>query len=129
LIVAILSDSLLRRLISLAAELGLDALVEVHTEEEMMRVAQAGARIIGVNNRDLSTFNVDIETSVRLARCAPKDAILVAESGISTGDDIRRLRSAGYHAFLIGERLMRAEDPGAALKALLSSVEMKGESA
>lgn len=129
LIVAILSDRLLLRLIHLAHNLGLDVLVEVHTEEEMKRAATAGAQIIGVNNRDLTTFAVDIETSVRLARLAPPQAVLVAESGITTGSDIRRLRSAGYHAFLIGEHLIRAEDPGVALRTLLDSVENGARSA
>lgn len=124
LIVAILSDGLLRRLIDLARELGLDALVEVHTENEIRRATQAGARMIGVNNRDLTTFAVDIETSVRLAPLAPRDALLVSESGITTADDIERLKTAGYKAFLIGEHLMRAEDPAVALRRLLESAHL-----
>lgn len=122
LIVAILDDALLPRLIGLARELGLDALVEVHSDEEMKRAARAGASIIGVNNRDLVTFDVDLETSRRLAPLAPERAILVSESGINTGDDIQRLRSAGFSAFLIGERLMRARNPGEAMKGLIEEV-------
>lgn len=119
LIVAILEDDLLARLIGLANELGLDALVEVHSADEMMRAARAGASIIGINNRDLTTFNVDLDTSIQLAPLAPKDSILVSESGINTGSDIRRLRSAGFRAFLVGEHLMRAQHPGEALKRLI----------
>lgn len=119
LIVAILEDVLLARLIARARELGLDALVEVHSADEMHRAMDAGASIIGINNRDLTTFNVDLETSIELARLDPPDAILVSESGINTGDDIRRLREAGFKAFLVGEHLMRADDPGEALRRLI----------
>lgn len=119
LIVAILEDVLLARLIARARELGLDALVEVHSADEMRRALGAGASIIGINNRDLTTFNVDLKTSIELARLAPQDAILVSESGINTGDDIQRLREAGFNAFLVGEHLMRADDPGEALQRLI----------
>jgi indole-3-glycerol phosphate synthase len=119
LIVAILEGVLLARLITHARELGLDALVEVHSSDEMQRAVDSGASIIGVNNRDLTTFNVDLETSIELARLAPEDVILVSESGINTGDDIRRLRAAGFSAFLVGEHLMRADDPGEALQRLI----------
>ena len=120
LIVAILGDELLSRLIRLAGELGLQTLVEVHSGDEMARAAQAGASIIGVNNRDLTTFNVDLETSVSLVAQAPKGAILVSESGIHNGQDIRRLKSAGFSAFLVGEHLMRARNPGSALAQLIA---------
>ena len=120
LIVAILEDFQLARLIARARELGLDALVEVHSADEMQRAVGAGASIIGINNRDLTTFNVDLETSIELSRLAPQDAILVSESGIDTGDDIRRLREAGFNAFLVGEHLMRADDPGEALERLIA---------
>ncbi|MFY9570039.1 MAG: indole-3-glycerol phosphate synthase TrpC [Blastocatellia bacterium] len=123
LIVAILDDLLLSRLIGLAGELGLDALVEVHTADEMKRAVQAGARIIGVNNRDLITFRVDLATSIELADLAPSDAILVSESGINTGIDIKRLKSAGFSAFLVGEHLMRAKNPGAAIEQLMTEAE------
>jgi indole-3-glycerol phosphate synthase len=119
LIVAILDDALLGRLLAKAAALNLEALVEVHTADEMRRAAHAGARVIGVNNRDLTTFNVDLGTSLALAPLAPEGAILVSESGIAGPDDIRRLREGGYDAFLIGERFMRAADPGAALRQLI----------
>jgi indole-3-glycerol phosphate synthase len=119
LITAILDDELLAAFIKQAGNLNLDALVEVHTEEEMRRAAQAEAKIIGVNNRDLTTFNVDLETSIRLAPLAPTSTILVSESGISSGEDIRKLKAAGYLAFLIGEHFMRQNDIGEALRALL----------
>lgn len=121
LIVAILEEFQLARLIAVARELGLDALVEVHTADEMQRAVGAGASIIGINNRDLTTFNVDLETSIELARLAPQDAILVSESGINTGDDVRRLREAGFNAFLVGEHLMRADDPGEALERVIAA--------
>ena len=120
LIVAILDDALLRRLIELAGRLKIAALVEVHTASEMRRAVAAGASVIGVNNRDLTTFNVDLETSLNLAPMAPPETILVSESGITNGEDIRRLRSAGFSAFLIGEHFMRAADPGDALARLIA---------
>jgi indole-3-glycerol phosphate synthase len=119
LIVAILDDWLLRRLIAKAAALNLDALVEVHTADEMRRAADAGAAIIGVNNRDLKTFDVDLRTSLDLAPLAPAGAILVSESGLAGGASLRRLRDAGYSAFLIGETFMRADDVGGALRRLI----------
>lgn len=120
LIVAILDDGLLARLIELARATGIDALVEVHTRQELERAVRAGARIIGVNNRDLKSFKVDLQTSLELAQLAPPDAVLVSESGIATGDDIRRLQAAGYRAFLVGEHFMRADVPGAALRQLIA---------
>lgn len=120
LIVAVLCDELLARLIELANQAGLDALVEVHTDDEMQRATSSGARIIGVNNRDLTTFAVDLNTSHRLAKLAPAEAILVSESGIKTGEDIRNLKSAGFSGFLIGEHFMRARNPGDALRRLLA---------
>ena len=120
LIVAVLDDELLARLIKLASEIGLDALVEVHTADEMKRATIAGAQIIGVNNRDLTTFAVDLKTSFHLAQLAPAKAILVSESGIKTGEDIRNLKSAGFSGFLIGEHFMRAENPGDALGRLIA---------
>jgi len=119
LIVAMLEDRLLARLISVAADVGLDALVEVHTADEMRRAARVGARILGVNNRDLATVNVDLETSIRLSAIAPDGAVLVSESGISSPADIRRLKAAGFRAFLIGEHFMRAVDPGLVLGVLI----------
>ena len=117
LIVAALDDELLLRLRRLAEdELGMDALVEVHTSEEMRRAAACGAKLIGVNNRDLRTFAVSLETSLSLAREAPSEALLISESGLNNAADLQRLYDAGYRGFLIGETLMRAEDPSAALR-------------
>ena len=119
LIVAALDDETLSRLRQLAEdELGMDALVEVHTRDEMKRAAVSGATLIGVNNRDLRTFEVSLETSLSLAREAPREAFLISESGLRGPDDLRRLRDAGYHGFLIGETLMRAENPEQALRTL-----------
>ena len=110
LIVAALDDDLLLRLRRLAEdELGLDALVEVHTSEEMRRAVRVGQDLIGVNNRDLRTFEVSLETSLSLAREAPSDALLVSESGFVDREDLRRLHAAGYRGFLIGETFMRAD--------------------
>jgi len=119
LIVAALDDELLSRLRRVAEdELGMDALVEVHTSEEMKRAIASGATLIGVNNRDLRTFEVSLNTSLSLARKAPSKALLISESGLRGPDDLRRLREAGYHGFLIGETLMRAGNPEQALRDL-----------
>ena len=121
LIVAALEDRQLESLRRLAEdELGMDALVEVHDAEEMDRAVGCGAQIIGVNNRDLRTFAVTLETSVRLARVAPEGVLLVSESGFSEGGELRRLREEGFDGFLIGETLMRARDPQQALRDLRS---------
>jgi indole-3-glycerol phosphate synthase len=119
LITAILDDELLAAFLQRADEVKLDALVEVHSEAEMLRAVAAGAKIIGVNNRDLTTFTVDLQTSVRLAPLAPESAILVSESGITTREEIDELNAAGYRAFLIGEHLMRQSDVEAAFKSLM----------
>lgn len=117
LIVAALDDESLSQLRRLAEdELGLDVLVEVHTREEMKRAAACGAKLIGVNNRDLRTFEVSLETSLSLAREAPSGALLISESGLKHAADLQRLYAAGYRGFLIGETLMRADDPAAALR-------------
>lgn len=122
LIVAALDDKALAGLRRLAeGELGMDALVEVHTAEELRRASAAGASIIGVNNRDLRSFKVSLETSVELARLAPADAILVSESGIGDAGDVRRLRACGFKAFLVGETLMRAGRPEDALRSLVET--------
>ena len=118
LIVAALDDDRLLELTLLAAELDLDVLVEVHDEAELQRALELPAPLIGINNRDLRSFEVSLETSLRLRTLAPADRMLVSESGISTTADVARLRGAGIHAFLIGETFMRAEDPGAALRSL-----------
>ena len=120
LIVAALDDDALVSLRRLAEdELGLDALVEVHTSDEMKRAVRCGAKLIGVNNRDLRTFEVSLETSLSLAREAPVDVLLISESGLHSPDDLQCLRAAGYHGFLIGETLMRADNPEEALRNLL----------
>jgi indole-3-glycerol phosphate synthase len=101
-------------------QLGLDALCEVHDESELQRALNLGAEIVGVNNRDLRTFEVDLGTAERLAPKIPPGVTRVAESGIQSGNDLRRLRACGYDAFLIGESLMRADDPGAALVKMMA---------
>ena len=123
LIVAALDDALLTSLREIVEdELGMDALVEVHDGHEMKRAVQCGAKLIGVNNRDLRTFNVSLETSLNLAASAPRGAVLVSESGLRTTEDLLRLEEVGYRGFLIGESLMRAESPGEALAALQRKV-------
>jgi indole-3-glycerol phosphate synthase len=120
LIVAALDDERLARLRSLAEdELQMDALVEVHTKDEMRRAVEAGATLIGVNNRDLRSFNVSLDVSVELIRDAPAGVLLVAESGLRSSDDLRRLHALGYKGFLIGESLMRADAPSKALRKLI----------
>jgi indole-3-glycerol phosphate synthase len=121
LIVAALDHPQLESLRRVAEEdLGMDALVEVHDAHEMDRAAGSGATLIGVNNRNLRTFEVSLETSVQLASLAPRGALLVSESGLNDGADLRQLRELGFHGFLIGESLMRARDPGVALRVLKS---------
>jgi indole-3-glycerol phosphate synthase len=126
LIVAALTDAELGRFSKAAHSLSLDVLVEVHTAAELDRVldtlGETGADAIGVNNRDLGTFDVRLETSLELAGRIPRGVVRVAESGIATTEDIARLRTTGFDAFLIGESLMRQPDPGAALAALLNGV-------
>jgi indole-3-glycerol phosphate synthase len=122
LIVAALSDDLLRELIALGRELSMEPLVEVHTAQELDRAIVLGARIVGVNNRDLKTLDVRVETSFELIERIPDDCIAVSESGLRTHDDLVRLRAAGFDAFLIGEQLMVAADPAAALAELLGTV-------
>ena len=123
LIVAILDDSELHDLLQLGRHLGMEALVEAHSREELKRAIEAGAKIIGVNNRDLKTFEVKLETSLELAELIPDECIAVSESGIRTHDDLRRLRKAGFDAFLIGEYLMTKPAPAAALAGILSTQE------
>src|SRR5678815_1620586 len=115
LIAAILESSQMSELLSCARELELDALVELHDAHELDAVMRHDVRLLGVNNRDLKTFATDLSISIELARLLPSSLTLVSESGIRTRDDIRRLEEAGFHAVLIGEELMRAEDEGAAL--------------
>jgi indole-3-glycerol phosphate synthase len=120
LIVAALDDESLRRLRRITEdELGMDALVEVHTAEELRRALRCGATLVGVNNRDLRTFAVSLDTSAQLARGVPAGVVLVSESGLRTRADIERLSALGYRGFLIGETLMRASDPAEALRGLV----------
>ena len=121
LIVAILDDQTLRELLELGRTLKMEALVEVHSRDELKRAADNGARIIGVNNRDLKTFEVRLETSLELAQEIPDECSAVSESGIRAHGDLERLRGAGFDAFLIGEHLMTTPDPANALRDLLDS--------
>jgi len=119
LIVAALEEKSLRSLANIAAREGLDVLVEVHDEREMSLAIAAGARLIGINNRDLRTFVTTLDVTRRLAPLAPAGTFIVAERGIKSGSDIASLRASGVGAFLVGEHLMGAVDPGAALESLL----------
>jgi indole-3-glycerol phosphate synthase len=120
LIAAILSIAEMRRFRELARQFHMAALAEVHDEDELAAALDSGAEIIGVNNRNLNTFEVLLETSLRLAEKMPANIVKVAESGIHSRQDIERLQAAGFHAFLVGEHLMKAADPVAALRALQS---------
>ncbi len=126
LIAAVLSDAELSTFRNEARAYGLDVLCEVHSAEEADRVAGLGCEAIGVNNRDLKTFQVNLETSLKLRERLPADAVLVAESGIHSTDDLFRLRAVGFEAFLVGESLMRDPFPGEALARLLSPVMATG---
>jgi indole-3-glycerol phosphate synthase len=119
LIAAALAPARLRELLADARALGLDALVEVHTAQELEIVVDSGSALIGINNRNLNTFEVDLDVSRQLARLVPETILLVCESGIETRETIDRMREAGFRAFLVGEHLMRAPDPGEALRCLL----------
>jgi indole-3-glycerol phosphate synthase len=120
LIVAALEQRALEHLQRRAAELGLAALVEVHDEEELARAVDSGARLIGVNNRNLRTLAVDVEASYRLAARIPANVVAVSESGLQSRADLERLAAAGYRAFLIGERFMTDSNPAAAIRDLIS---------
>lgn len=119
LILAALDDKSFRALLDRAGAMDLDVLCEVHNDEELRRALEGGAEVIGVNNRDLKTFHVSLDTAIEMAEGIPNHILKVAESGIEKGNDIRELHTAGYQAFLIGETLMRAEDPGKKLQQLL----------
>jgi len=121
LIVAALSDAELRSLRESARSHGLDVLCEVHDREELERALALECECVGVNSRDLKTFEVSLERACELAAMLPESAVKVAESGIHTAADMKRLREAGYEAFLIGESLMRKDDPGMALRELLAA--------
>jgi indole-3-glycerol phosphate synthase len=121
LIVAVLDDAMLVALLELGRSLRLEPLVEVHSMEELRRAVSAGARIIGVNNRDLRTFQVRIETSLDLIREIPDHCIAVSESGLHSREDLTRLRDSGFDAFLIGEDLMKSADPALRLRELIGT--------
>ena len=126
LIVAALDDVSLKELRALAEdELGLDALVEVHGSEELNRALAADAKIIGVNNRDLKTFQVSLDTSERLIAEAPRDRIMISESGLQSAKSLRHLQALGFRGFLIGEALMRANNPETALRNLIGGAEYR----
>lgn len=123
LIVAVLDDATLRGLLELARTTKMEPLVEVHSAGELGRALSAGARILGVNNRDLRDFQVRLETSLELVEMIPEDCIAVSESGIQSAGDLSRLRKAGFDAFLMGEHLMKRDDPGGALRELLQQTQ------
>jgi indole-3-glycerol phosphate synthase len=120
LIAAVLGDHELRTLLATARAFGLAALVEAHDEAEVERALEAGAEIIGVNNRNLRTLEVDVHVSELAAARIPRTVVAVSESGLKTPDDVARLQAVGYRAFLIGERLMTAAAPASALSDLLA---------
>jgi indole-3-glycerol phosphate synthase len=119
LIVALLSVDEIKKLMAVASSLDIDCLVEIHNEEELNQALEAGAEIIGINNRDLKTFVVDLKNCDRLIPLIPKDKVIVAESGIKTSEDIKHLQEIGANAVLIGETFMRQADVGAKIKELL----------
>jgi indole-3-glycerol phosphate synthase len=122
LIAFVLDDSLLQKMRAIAEdELGLDALIEAHTADELQRASAAGAKLIGINNRDLRTFEVSLHTSERLIALTPPGTLMISESGLQTPQQLHRLRALGFCGFLIGETLMRANDPAAALRDLLEN--------
>jgi len=120
LIVAALEDAMLAELLALAHQLGMDVLVEVHDESELERALASGARLIGINNRSLHTFETTLDTTLNMLARVPGDRILVTESGIHTPDDVRLMLANGVYAFLVGEAFMRAADPGARLAELFA---------
>jgi len=120
LIVAALDDRRMAELTVLALDLGMDVLVEVHDLDELERALQVPAPLLGINNRNLRTFDVSLDTTLGLRDAVPADRILVTESGIATRADVAKMRDAGVHAFLVGEALMRQRDPGAALRELFA---------
>ncbi|MEO6025351.1 MAG: indole-3-glycerol phosphate synthase TrpC [Candidatus Binatia bacterium] len=120
LIAAILRTEVIRELVALGRELDMTALVEVHTAEQLTRSLEAGATVIGINNRDLDTFVTRLETGLELLGSVPEHCTTVIESGLKTAGDLARFEAVGVRAFLIGETFMRAPDPGAALRELLA---------
>jgi indole-3-glycerol phosphate synthase len=123
-IMAMLEDGAAEELLDTARDWGMDALVEIHDKDELRRALALDAKLIGVNNRDLKTFHTDISTAIRLKPSIPRDRHIVAESGLSTVEDLQRLADAGITSYLIGETLMRAHDVEAATHALISGVKL-----
>jgi indole-3-glycerol phosphate synthase len=121
LIVAALTDDEVQRFKSVAEQIQIDCLIEVHNETELQRALDAGADFLGINNRNLATFVTDLNVTEQLAPKVPKECTIVSESGIRTSEDIRRIVRAGAHAALVGEALMRAPDPGALLRSFLAA--------
>ncbi len=124
LIAAVLTDATLRELLDLGRSIQMEPLVEVHTREELDRVVAVEAKIIGVNNRNLRNFELRLETSLELVESIPEDCIAVSESGLNSHGDLVRLRAAGFDAFLIGETVMKANDPREPLRALIGDDEV-----
>jgi len=122
LIVAALDDAALGELFSLSHQLGMDVLMEVHDEAELERAVQSGAQLIGINNRNLRTFEVSLNTTLNMLSSVPTDRLLVTESGILSPQDVMLMREHDVHAFLVGETFMRAEDPGAKMAELFGLV-------
>ena len=120
LIVAALGDAALAELSGLALDLGMDVLVEVHDFDELERALQVPVPLVGINNRNLRTFEVSLDTTLSMRQAVPADRLLVTESGIVTAQDIRLMRDNDVHAFLVGETFMRAEDPGTELARLFA---------
>lgn len=129
LIASILDQYMLRRLVRLAADLGMAALVEVHNQDELKQAIDAGADVIGINNRNLKTFNVSLSATLQLAGDIPEDTLVVSESGIASREDILLLEQAGVDAALVGETLVRSTDPSARLKELMGMPAGKGAEA
>ncbi len=120
LIVAALEDSVLHDLASLAKQLGMDVLIEVHNQPELERALRVETPLIGINNRDLHTFNTSLNTSIELQSLVPADRLLITESGVHTIEDVKKMHAHGIHAFLIGEAFMRADSPGQKLRELFT---------
>jgi len=117
----VLGDSDLAELLALASRLGMAALIEVHSAEEVARVLPLRPRLLGVNNRDLQTFAVDFDTTARLRALIPPEIAVVGESGLKTADDVRAMKAAGADAILVGETLLRSKDIIAATRALVAA--------
>lgn len=122
LIAAVLGREELARMLEHAHHAGMEALVEVHTSEEMTMAREVGAKLIGINNRDLTTLKTDLSVSMKLIQEIPEGAVVISESGIRTPDQVKQLQDAGFDGILVGEHLLKQEDPGIALKVLMSEV-------